>query len=120
MPNPEIQSGVALRRPPPSKQRLWRYGPLILWAALIFIGSGDVLSAAHTSIVLRVARWLFPQASEYTLATIHFVVRKGGHLTEYAILAGLAARAFLTRSEERRVGKEWRSRWTTRGEQKKS
>ena len=100
MPNPEIQSGVALRLPPHSKQRLWRYGPLILWAALIFIGSGDVLSAAHTSIVVRVARWLFPQASESTLATIHFVVRKGGHLTEYAILALLAARAFLTSSRE--------------------
>ena len=100
MPNPEIQSGVALRLPPHSQQRLWRYGPLILWAALIFIGSGDVLSAAHTSIVVRVARWLFPQASESTLATIHFVVRKGGHLTEYAILAWLAARAFLTSSRE--------------------
>src|SRR5258706_6346953 len=92
MPNPEIQSGVALRLPPHSKQRLWRYGALILWAALIFIGSGDVLSAAHTSIVVRVARWLFPQASEFTLATILFLVRKGGHLTEYAILAWLAAR----------------------------
>jgi len=100
MPNPEIQSGVTLRLPPHSKQRLWRYGPLILWAALIFIGSGDVLSAVHTSIVVRVARWLFPQASESTLATIHFVVRKGGHLTEYAILAWLSARAFLTSSRE--------------------
>ncbi len=104
--NPEIQSGVALRLPPHSKKRLSRYGPLIIWAALIFIGSGNVLSAANTSIVVRVAHWLFPQASDATLATLHFVIRKGGHLTEYALLALLTARAFLTSSREL-----LRSRW---------
>ena len=98
--NPEIQSGVAPRLQPQARHRPSRYGPLIVWVALIFIGSGDLLSAAHTSIVVRFAHWLFPQSSEATLATIHFVVRKGGHLTEYAILALLAARAFLTSSHE--------------------
>src|SRR5438128_2008353 len=32
--------------------RFWRYGPLIVWAILIFVGSGNILSAAHTSILL--------------------------------------------------------------------
>src|SRR5229473_6934423 len=83
-----------------SHHRLSRYGPLVLWAALIFIGSSSVLSASHTSVVLRPLIWLFPQVSDATLAAIHFLVRKAGHLTEYAILALLAARASLTSSRE--------------------
>ena len=80
--------------------RLSRYGPLVLWAALIFIGSSSVLSASHTSVLLRPVIWLFPQVSDATLATIHFVTRKAGHFTEYAILALLAARAFRNSSRE--------------------
>jgi len=71
-----------------------------LWAALIFIGSSNVLSASHTSVILQPLVWLFPHASEATLAAIHFLIRKVGHLTEYAILALLAARAFRTSSRE--------------------
>jgi len=81
--------------------RLSRYGPLAIWAALIFIGSSDLLSASHTSAFLtKPLLWLFPHASDATLATIHFVIRKTGHFTEYAILALLAARAFRTSSQE--------------------
>jgi VanZ family protein len=80
--------------------RLSRYGPLVLWATLIFIGSSNVLSATHTSVLLRPVVWLFPHASEATLAVVHFLIRKAGHLTEYAILALLAARAFRTSSRE--------------------
>jgi VanZ family protein len=79
---------------PSLRSRLFRYGPLIVWALLIFIGSGSVLSAEHTSVVLRFVKWLFPSASSTFLAGFHFLVRKAGHLTEYAILATLAARAF--------------------------
>jgi len=97
--NSEIQSGVALLLPPHSKHRLSRYGPLVLWAALIFIGSSDLLSASHTSAFLvRPLHWLLPHASDATLAAIHFLIRKAGHFTEYAILAALAARAFRTSS----------------------
>ena len=80
--------------------RLSRYGPLVLWAVLIFVGSTSVLSASHTSVLLRVFLWIFPQASEATLATIHFLLRKAGHFTEYAILALLAARALRTSTRE--------------------
>ncbi|HEV2829889.1 MAG TPA: VanZ family protein [Pyrinomonadaceae bacterium] len=83
------------------KSRFSRYAPLIIWAALIFIGSSNLLSASHTSAFLvRPLRLLFPTANESTLRTIHFALRKAGHLTEYFILALLAARAFRTSSRE--------------------
>lgn len=85
----------------PPHHRLWRYGPLVLWAALIFIGSTDLLSAANTGGVLaRPVLWLFPHLSERTLEIFQFVVRKAGHFTEYAILALLAARTFRTSARE--------------------
>jgi VanZ family protein len=81
--------------------RLARYGLLILWATLIFIGSTDLLSASNTGGVLaRPVLWLFPHLSEGTLKVIQFVARKAGHFTEYAVLALLAARAFRTSSRE--------------------
>ena len=87
--------------------RLWRYGPVIVWAVLIFIGSSDLLSASHTSsLLMRPLHALFPSASEATLNTIHFVLRKIGHFTEYAILAWLAARAFRT-SSRRLLRERW-------------
>ena len=85
----------------PSRRRLWRYGPPIVWAILIFIGSSDLLSGSHTGkFLLGPLHWLFPHASEATLAVIHLAIRKAGHLTEYAILAGLTARALRTSSVE--------------------
>ena len=84
-----------------SKNRLWRYGPVVVWAALIFIGSSSILSGSNTSTFLvQPMRWLFPTASDSTLQLAHLLIRKAGHLTEYAILAWLAARAFRTSSNE--------------------
>ena len=81
--------------------RLARYGPLILWAALIFIGSTDLLSASNTGgVLVRPMLWLFPHASERTIAIYQFVMRKTGHLSEYFIFALLAARLFRTSSRE--------------------
>jgi len=86
---------------PRRRRWLWRYGPLIFWAVLIFIGSTDVLSASHTAGPLRrVLFWVFPHISEQTLSTLQFLLRKAGHVTEYAILALLAARAFTSSSRE--------------------
>jgi VanZ family protein len=83
-----------------SRNRWLRYGPLVVWASLIFIGSGSVLSAEHTSVVLQIVKWFYPSASPTFLAWFHFLVRKAGHLTEYAILAMLAARAFRNSSHQ--------------------
>lgn len=81
--------------------RLARYGPLVLWAALIFIGSTDLLSASNTGgVLVRPMLWLFPHASERTVAIYQFVIRKAGHVTEYFIFALLAARVFRTSSRE--------------------
>jgi VanZ family protein len=93
--------------PRPRNHWFWRYGPLILWAVMIFVGSTDLLAASHTGgLVRRAFLWLFPQASEATLQTVHFLIRKAGHFSEYAILALLAARAFRTS-----IRRMLRSRW---------
>jgi VanZ family protein len=61
---------------------------------LIFAGSTDVLSAEHTSrFLVPFLRWLDPHISFATITTINVVLRKLGHLTEYAILAALLWRA---------------------------
>lgn len=76
---------------------LSRYLPLVAWLVLISYASTDSFSADNTSrIIGPLVLWLFPRTSPETMATIHFIVRKIAHFTEYAILAYLAARAFRT------------------------
>ena len=106
-PAPSVAANEATVRKAGVAQRLWRYGPPILWAALIFIGSSDLLSSSHTSsFIIRPLHALFPNASEATLAAIHFTLRKIGHFSEYAVLAWLVARALRTSSQQ------WlRQRW---------
>ncbi len=68
--------------------------PALIWLGFIFVGSTDVLSAEQTSrFLVPLLRWFDPQISVATIATIHFAVRKLGHLIEYAILAMLFWRA---------------------------
>ncbi|HEY3027817.1 MAG TPA: VanZ family protein [Pyrinomonadaceae bacterium] len=75
--------------------RFWRYGPLVAWMAVIFFASTDVFSASHSGQLIRpLLLWLFPNISAGQISTIHSLIRKAGHLTEYAILGLLAARAF--------------------------
>lgn len=67
----------------------------------IFFASTVNFSASNTSRLIRpLLVWLFPGISEENLNFAHFIIRKLGHLTEYAILALLAARAFKTSSQE--------------------
>lgn len=81
------------------RRRGWRYGPLLLWIAFISFASTGEFSAANTSRIIRpVLLWLVPNITEAQLVTIHFLTRKAAHFTEYAILAGLASRAFVTSS----------------------
>jgi VanZ family protein len=68
--------------------------PLILWMLFIFSASTDAMSADHTSrFLVPFLRWLMPNASAPTIETIHFLIRKGSHLAEYAIFAALLWRA---------------------------
>lgn len=79
------------------RRRLWRYGPLAAWACFVLFASSSSFSASNTSRIIRpLLLWLFPNISEASLAFVHFLVRKAAHLSEYAVLALLAARAFLT------------------------
>ena len=68
--------------------------PVIVWVGVIFLGSTDLMSAEHTSrFIIPFLRWLKPDISAETLASIHFIVRKCTHVGEYAILALLLLRA---------------------------
>ena len=68
--------------------------PVIAWMLFIFIGSTDLMSAAHTSrFIGPFVRWFAPDVSDATIAAVQLVVRKCAHLTEYAILAALVYRA---------------------------
>jgi VanZ family protein len=68
--------------------------PVMVWVGVIFLGSTDLMSADHTSrFIVPFLRWLKPDISAETLASIHFIVRKCTHVGEYAILALLLLRA---------------------------
>jgi VanZ family protein len=77
--------------------------------AVIFMGSTDAMSSAHTSRFIEpFLRWMFPHISAEMLDTVHLCIRKCGHLTEYGILAALLWRAI---PRQRRSGPgagDWR------------
>ena len=62
--------------------------PPLLWMAAIYLVSGDAESAQRSSrIIGPLVRWLVPDISEDALWTVVLIVRKGAHLTEYAVLS---------------------------------
>lgn len=68
--------------------------PLVIWLGVIFVGSTDLMSAKHTSrFIVPFLRWLNPDISWAAINTIHTVIRKLGHISEYAILALVLWRA---------------------------
>jgi VanZ family protein len=88
-------------------RRLWRYGPLVAWACFVLFASSSSFSASNTSRIIRpLLLWLFPDITEASLASAHFLVRKAAHFSEYAVLALLAARAFRT-SQRERLRRRW-------------
>jgi VanZ family protein len=90
-------AGARFQTRAPRTSRLWRYGPLAAWAAFVLFASSAEFSASNTSRIIRpLLLWLFPHIAEASIQSVHFFVRKAAHLTEYAILALLAARAFRT------------------------
>ncbi len=69
--------------------------PPAAWMAVILTLSSDVGSAEHTANwLLPLFRALAPSATPGQLTAVHSLVRKAGHLTEYAVLALLWYRAF--------------------------
>lgn len=88
-------------------RRLWRYGPPVAWACFVLFASSGNFSASNTSRIIRpFLLWLFPNISNESLVYVHFLIRKAAHLSEYAILALLAARAFRT-SQKDKLRRRW-------------
>ncbi|MEO5858696.1 MAG: VanZ family protein [Pyrinomonadaceae bacterium] len=79
-------------------RRRWltAFAPLVIWIVVI-IGLGSGLGAMNeTSRFIRpLLEFLFPSADPETLTFYHGYIRKLAHLTEYAVLAILAGRAFI-------------------------
>jgi len=85
----------------PTSHRWSRYGPVVLWAIVIFLASTSALSGSNTAVLVRPIHWLFPHLSDATLNFIHgVIIRKGAHFTEYSVFGLLAARAFRTSSRD--------------------
>ncbi len=73
--------------------RYWT--PVILWLAFIFWMSTGTFSSENSSQVIEpVLRFLAPEISSQAVESIHGMIRKAGHVTEYFILGLLLFRAF--------------------------
>ena len=69
-------------------RRLKAYLPLILWMGVIFTASTSIGSSKHTSrFIGPFLRFFKPDISEEVISVVQTVVRKAGHLSEYAVLA---------------------------------
>lgn len=74
---------------------LLRYAPVVFWLGVIFLLSSGTGSAIETSrIIGPLLKFFFPSLEPATAQFIHGLIRKAAHVTEYAVLAALAARAF--------------------------
>lgn len=68
--------------------------PALAWMAVIWVLSSDAGSIERTAgLLVPLLTWLLPWATPGQIARIHGLMRKLGHLTEYAILAALWFRA---------------------------
>jgi VanZ family protein len=91
----------------PFARKLYYWAPPFLWMAAILIFSTDLFSAGNTGgLVAKIIMWLVPAISDEGLQTAHFLIRKAGHFTVYAVLAFLLLRAFRADSPLR-----WRRQW---------
>ena len=77
-----------------ARNRWKNWMPVAVWMLLIFSGSTDLLSSRNTfGIINPLLRWFCPTISSHAVYRIHQLVRKAGHVSEYAILAVLLWRA---------------------------
>ncbi len=77
-----------------SRSFLWRWGPPLVWMAVISAFSTDTFSAEETGdFLIPLLRWLFPGASPARLDLLHGAIRKVMHVIEFGILALLWYRA---------------------------
>lgn len=68
--------------------------PLLVWMTVIFSASADTQSTQRTSRFLEpLLRWVWPQVTPRQSDGVRWVIRKGAHVTEYAVLVWLWWRA---------------------------
>ncbi len=66
---------------------------MLLWMLVIFVASGDQMSFQHTSRFIEpFLHWLLPSLTHETAHSVVVLVRKSGHVSEYALLAVLVWR----------------------------
>lgn len=83
------------------RERILRYAPLVLWIGFVLFLSTGQASMSNTSRFVRpLLEFIFPNAPEETLLVYHGYIRKLAHVTEYAILAFWACRAFSSSSQK--------------------
>jgi VanZ family protein len=94
--------------PTPFLIRIIKYWlPVATVFGVMYYFSTDVFSADNTrSVIEKIFRWFVPHASNHTMASFNYVVRKSAHFIEYAVLGALLFRAFREDSPVR-----WRFRW---------
>jgi VanZ family protein len=69
------------------RSRLTTWLPVAAWAILIFLFSTSHFGAEQTGAWIEpMLRWLMPWAGLHTIQSMHFVIRKLAHFTEYGIL----------------------------------
>ena len=74
--------------------RLSGWLPPVGWMGAIFFFSTDYFSARRTGGLLAgIIRFIAPHLDAQTFDEIHFLIRKLGHFTVYAVLAFLVIRA---------------------------
>lgn len=100
---PEIQARL---RPPRVPLWLHAWWPALLWAGVIFSLSTDTFSSEHTASVLEpVLKWMVRSLTDEQFDTIHHLIRKSAHFTEYFIFCLLLYRGV-------RLGRAgWRWTW---------
>lgn len=100
---PEIQARWRTPRAPNWLRAWW---PALVWAGVIFSFSTDTFSSEHTASVLEpVLKWVVRSLTEDQFETIHHLIRKSAHFTEYFIFCLLLYRGVRLG----RVG--WRWTW---------
>jgi VanZ family protein len=80
--------------------------PVVLWASTIFGASSDSGSFQHSSRIIEpLLHWLLPNLSTESVHDVVMVVRKGAHVTEFAIFALLVWNAI--RRPRRKDPRPW-------------
>ncbi|MFM7142844.1 MAG: VanZ family protein [Alphaproteobacteria bacterium] len=97
-----MSPGLDDARSPSGPGAVSRWLPVVAWASLISFFSSDVFSGEHTGgFLLPLLQVLLAGAPAWAPDLAHAAIRKLGHVTEYAVLALLVARA---------LDRTWRTR----------